>query len=58
MVELGVGTELGSVMVQVGFGMQAGTRSSFVVGTGVRLGFRLRFSLGFSDVMAIFSFSI
>lgn len=36
MVELGVGTELGSVTVQVGFGMQVGTRSSFVIGTGVR----------------------
>lgn len=58
MVELGVWTEFGSIMVQIRFGVQVGTGSSFVVGTGVRLGFGLRFSLGFSGVMAIFSFSI
>lgn len=56
MVELGVWTEFGSIMVQIRFGVQVGTGSSFVVGTGVRLGFRLRFNLGFSGVMAIFSF--
>lgn len=38
--------------------MQARTGSSFVVGTEVRLGLCLGFSLGFSDVMVIFPFSI
>lgn len=51
LIVLGVRTEFG---VQVRFGVQTGTGSSFVVRIGVRLGLGLRFN----GMMAIFSFSI